>query len=223
MYGKLFEQMYDGTLATKGPWEALVTFQQLIILADKDGNVDMTAEAISRRTTIPLTIIQEGLRGLILPDPQSRTPTEDGKRITPLSPDRDWGWHIVNYDHYRKIRSEEDRREYHRRYYHEKRKTQQKSQHLNQHSSDSTKAVSISSKHKQEEKKGVRKLATPLPQDFKISERVKSWAEAKGLVDLDPDLEFFVGRMRANGKTYIDWDEAFMNCVREDWAGLRKK
>ena len=96
MYGKLFEQMYDGTLATKGPWEALVTFQQLIILADKDGNVDMTAEAISRRTTIPLTIIQEGLRGLILPDPQSRTPTEDGKRITPLSPDRDWGWHIVN-------------------------------------------------------------------------------------------------------------------------------
>jgi hypothetical protein len=51
MYGKLFSQMYDGTLATKGPWQALVTFQQLIILADKHGIVDMTPEAIGRRTT----------------------------------------------------------------------------------------------------------------------------------------------------------------------------
>lgn len=66
------------------------------------------------------------------------------------------------------------------------------------------------------------KKGTPLPGDFQISERVKSWAEEKGLVDLESDLEFFIGRMKANGKTYVDWDEAFMNCVREDWAGLRK-
>lgn len=67
-----------------------------------------------------------------------------------------------------------------------------------------------------------RERATPLPPDFKISERVKTWADSKGLTALEEDLEFFVGRMRANGKKYIDWDEAFMNCVREDWAGLRK-
>ena len=54
MYGKLFVQMYEGTLASKGPWEALVTFQQLIILANRHGEVDMTPDAISRRTTIPL-------------------------------------------------------------------------------------------------------------------------------------------------------------------------
>ena len=65
--------------------------------------------------------------------------------------------------------------------------------------------------------------AEPFPSDFKISERVKAWADAKGLTDLEPDLEFFRGRMKANGKAYVDWDEAFMNCVREDWAGLRGK
>ena len=116
MYGKLFEQMYDGTLATKGPWQALVTFQQLIILANKHGEVDMTPEAIARRTTIPLEVISEGLSTLTLPDPQSRSPALEGRRIVPLDENRGWGWMIVNYGHYRKIRSQEERREYMRNY-----------------------------------------------------------------------------------------------------------
>lgn len=116
MYGKLFVQMYDGTLGTKGPWEALVTFQQLVILADAHGNVDMTAEAIARRTTIPLEVIKTGLQGLTEPDPDSRTPDEEGRRIVPIDESRTWGWRVVNYDHYRKIRSEEERREYHKQY-----------------------------------------------------------------------------------------------------------
>lgn len=112
MYGKLFEQMYDGTLATKGPWQALVTFQQLIILANKHGDVDMTPEAIARRTTIPLEIIQQGIAALEEPDPGSRSPGLEGRRIVRLSEHRAWGWNVVNYGHYRKMRSEDERREY---------------------------------------------------------------------------------------------------------------
>lgn len=121
MYGKLFAQMYDGTLATKGPWQALATFQQLIILADKHGTVDMTAEAIARRTTFPLEVIRLGLSELEKPDPDSRTPDEEGRRIVRLSDHRPWGWRIVNHSHYRKIRSEDDRREYHKLYQRERR------------------------------------------------------------------------------------------------------
>ena len=121
MYAKIFAQIYDGTLCTQGPWEALVTFQQLLILADKHGVVDLTPGAISRRTTIPLDIIQKGIAALLLPDPESRTPTEDGRRILPLSEGRAWGWCIVNYKHYRELKREEDRREYHRVYWQEKR------------------------------------------------------------------------------------------------------
>lgn len=116
MYGKLFTGMYDGTLATGGLWEALVTFQQLIILADQYGTVDMTPEAIFRRTTIPLEIIVKGLTALEKPDPQSRTPDEEGRRIIRLADSRPWGWRIVNYAHYREIRSAEDRRDYMKRY-----------------------------------------------------------------------------------------------------------
>ena len=138
MYGKLFTQMFDGTLATRGPWQALVTFQQFIILADKSGVVDMTPEAISRRTTIPIEIIVEGIMHLEAPDPESRSPAEEGRRIAPLSPDRTWGWQIVNYQHYRNLRSTEERRQYHQQYYHNKRKVKP----VSTLSTDSTKAVS---------------------------------------------------------------------------------
>lgn len=112
MFGKVFSSMFDGTLATKGPWQALVTFQQLIVLADKVGIVDMTAEAIARRTTIPIDIINIGISALEQADPESRSPDLDGRRIARLSPDRTWGWQIVNYEKYRRIRSEDERREY---------------------------------------------------------------------------------------------------------------
>lgn len=114
MYAKIFSQIYDGTLCTVGPWEALVTFQQFLVLSDQDGTVDMTALAISRRTSIPLEIIEKGIAALILPDPESRTPDEDGKRLVPLAEGRSWGWRIVNYAHYRRLQREEDRRSYHR-------------------------------------------------------------------------------------------------------------
>src|SRR5262245_34733139 len=116
MFGKLYDQMYDGTLCTQGPWEALIVFQQLIILAGPDGNVDMTHEAIARRTTIPLDIIRKGIEALEQPDPQSRTPAEEGRRIVRLSDSRPWGWRIVNHAKYRDIRSQQDRRDYMRNY-----------------------------------------------------------------------------------------------------------
>ena len=120
MYGKLFAQMYDGTLGTEGPWEALVTFQQMIILADQDGVVDMTAEALSRRTTIPLRVIKKGLQALEAPDSGSRSPDEGGRRILRLSESRDWGWRLVNHTKYRAIRTTEERRQYQREYWHKR-------------------------------------------------------------------------------------------------------
>lgn len=62
---------------------------------------------------------------------------------------------------------------------------------------------------------------TPIAADFGISERVKKWAEEKGHQNLDIHLENFIGACKANGYTYIDWDDAFMNAIRNDWAKLK--
>lgn len=122
MYGKLFESIYDGTLVED--WRALITFQQMIILCDSDGILDMTVGAISRRTGIPQEHIKHGVTVLEAPDVQSRTPDEEGKRIVRIDDHRAWGWRIVNHKYYRDLRTKEDRREYMRNYMREKRSKQ---------------------------------------------------------------------------------------------------
>lgn len=101
MYGKIFDSMYDGTISAN--WQGLVTFQQMIVLCDADGVIDMTPPALSRRTGIPLEIIEKGIKYLEAPDPYSRTPDHDGARIVRLDEHRPWGWFIVNHGKYRSM------------------------------------------------------------------------------------------------------------------------
>jgi hypothetical protein len=102
MYGKIFDSMYAGTLY--GKWEAIITLQQMIVLCDADGIVDMTVEGLAGRTSIPVDILKKGIEVLSKPDPQSRTPGADGRRIELIDEHRPWGWHIVNHSKYRNLR-----------------------------------------------------------------------------------------------------------------------
>jgi hypothetical protein len=108
VYGKIFSSMYDGTL--RADWQALVTMQQLIVLCDAHGVVDMTPHAIHGRTGIPLDIIDHGLGVLASPDPHSRSSELEGRRIVLVDDARPWGWRIVNYLYYRNLASVDDKR-----------------------------------------------------------------------------------------------------------------
>ena len=121
MYGKIFESIYDGSLY--GQWEAIVTMQQLIVLANADGIVDMTPPAIAGKTSIPLEIIEKGLDILAKPDPYSRTPGNDGVRITLIDDHKPWGWLIVNHEKYSMMVKREDKRKADRERVREKRKS----------------------------------------------------------------------------------------------------
>lgn len=61
---------------------------------------------------------------------------------------------------------------------------------------------------------------TSLPDDFAISDRVRRWATEKGHDRLDEHLESFRAKAAAKGYTYADWDSAFMEAIRENWAKL---
>ena len=58
----------------------------------------------------------------------------------------------------------------------------------------------------------------PIPEDFGISERVRDWAKEKNFNNLEDHLENFIGSCKAKGYSYIDWDSAFMNAIRQNWA-----
>lgn len=114
MFTKVFSQIFDSSIADN--YRHRHVFMDLLVLADSEGVVDMTAGAIARRTNVPLEQVQEALDALCAPDLESRTPTEDGRRLLPIDTARGWGWRIVNYEVYRQLRDEESRREYFRTY-----------------------------------------------------------------------------------------------------------
>lgn len=67
-----------------------------------------------------------------------------------------------------------------------------------------------------------KKIEVPLPEDFGISEGVKTWAAGKGFTRLDDHLDAFREYALSRGKTYVDWDSAFKRAIREDWGKIRQ-
>lgn len=62
---------------------------------------------------------------------------------------------------------------------------------------------------------------TLMPADFAVSARVAAWGKEKGFDRLAEHLDAFRRKCAMNGYTYANWDDAFMEAVREDWAKLR--
>lgn len=112
VFTKIFDQIFDSSIAS----DATVrhTFMDLLVLADSEGVVDMTLDAIARRTNVSPEMVGGAIARLCEPDPASRSKKKEGRRLIQLDSHRDWGWIIVNYDHYRQVRDEEARRAYFR-------------------------------------------------------------------------------------------------------------
>lgn len=127
-YGKVWVSIYNGTLMSQAGWLGVYVFSSMIILADKDGIVDMDEMALYRTLGLEeddsgvtsFSRFKEVINELCLPDPLSNIKKMDGKRLIPLSelPDipNNRGWFIVNYDEYRKRGTAHERNEYARGY-----------------------------------------------------------------------------------------------------------
>jgi hypothetical protein len=222
MYAKLFDSMFHGSLCTKGPWEALVTFQNMLVLADRFGVVDKTPEIIARYTTIPLDIIQKGIAALEEPDPQSRSSVDGGRRIR-LLPGRTWGWEIVNYQYYNSLRSAEDRREYQRNYQREWQKKRKQSVNtintINQTLTQSTNKTphTHTHTHTQSEKEKSNKNYSKrkvLPIDFSLTaerqKKAETYWQKKGVSrDVESTFDQFAAHHKSKGTFMLDWDAAW--------------
>lgn len=108
MFVKIFEQIHDSSVASD--YLQRLVFMDFLIMADRDGVVNKTPDAIARRTNVPIEIVQAQIAKLCAPDPISNTPDHEGRRLMPLSPDKPWGWVIVNYRLYRNIKSSDELR-----------------------------------------------------------------------------------------------------------------
>lgn len=219
MYGKIFSKMYEGTLY--GQWEALVTFQQMIVLCDADGMIDMTPQAIASRTSIPLKIIKKGIEVLEAEDPHSRTPDQEGRRIERLDAHRPWGWHLVNHDKYMRMQDADTVRAQTRERVRKHRAT--KDGVTVTTSNAQKRHTDIDTDTDTREEAPQRSRGSRLPAAWTPSELLVAWAR-KERADLD--LATVVARFRDHWASVpgqrgckLDWEATFRNWVRNERAG----
>ena len=66
----------------------------------------------------------------------------------------------------------------------------------------------------------VKRVKTPIPDDFKISDAVREWAKGKGFDRLEEHFEAFKDLALMKGYEYLDWDLAFRRAIRENWGKI---
>lgn len=98
-YTPAFASIYDGTLC--GKWPTAVVWASLLPLIDSRGEIRMSYEAIAARTGWPMDLLRQGITDLMLPDPDSQSQAEDGRRLVLIDAGKSWGWRAVNHALYR--------------------------------------------------------------------------------------------------------------------------
>jgi hypothetical protein len=99
---KIYRSILDSSIAND-VWVRHV-FMDLLLLAEKDGSINMTPMAISRRTCIEAEVIDRAIQVLSQPDPMSRNPEYEGRRLIPIE-GQGFGWKIVNFRKYADLNS----------------------------------------------------------------------------------------------------------------------
>jgi hypothetical protein len=84
------------------PAHLRLTWIALLVLADRKGDVMSSVPGLAQDAGVTIAEVLQALDVFQKPDPFSRTPDNEGRRIVEI----DGGWHVLNHDKYREMRSE---------------------------------------------------------------------------------------------------------------------
>lgn len=119
-YTKLFS-----TLTTSTIWsESLATrvvWITMLAMSNKDGEVSASVPGLARVANVTMAECESALAVFLSPDPYSRTPAHEGRRIETIP----GGWRLLNHAKYRAKLGAEERREYKRKWQAEQRAKQE--------------------------------------------------------------------------------------------------
>ena len=91
-YVKLFSEIVDSSIWEE-PHEIRIVWITLLALCDCDGYVRGSSGWLAGKARVTTTACELALEKFKAPDPRSRTPDNDGKRIEQLED----GWLVLNY------------------------------------------------------------------------------------------------------------------------------
>ncbi len=108
-YTKLFSTIVNSTIWNE-PDSVRLVWITMLATADKNGIVEASIPGLAHISRVSLKDCEKALEILLAPDPYSRTPEFDGRRIEKV----DGGWFLLNHPKYRAKMSADERREYYR-------------------------------------------------------------------------------------------------------------
>lgn len=108
-YSKLFSSIVTSSIWTESD-STRVLFITLLALADRNGFVYGSKTGLGRIACLNLDAVDEAFAKLLGPDPDSsdrfRNPDNEGRRLEQI----DGGFKLINYEYYRGIRNDDDRK-----------------------------------------------------------------------------------------------------------------
>ena len=108
MFGKSFASMYTGSMLGAG-MHVFAVWGYILANCSRDGFVEINPHLTAVQLGGADEEVRQAIAYLCAPDPTSRSPEEEGRRLVNEGP---FLYRVVNYLQYRKIRDAEERREY---------------------------------------------------------------------------------------------------------------
>lgn len=110
MYGKVFGQMYTGSMMGAGT-HVFAVWGYAISNANSDGYVELNSKLLAVLLGTSEELVMDAIQYLTAPDPKSRTGGSDGRRMIR---EGQYLYRLVNLRKYMYLHSREERREYQR-------------------------------------------------------------------------------------------------------------
>ena len=102
-YTKLFGSILESTVWLESP-PVKVVWITMLAMAGRDGIVEASVPGLAKRAGVERAYCEQALNIFLAPDPDSRTPAFEGRRIEVVA----GGWQLLNYDLYRHRASVDD-------------------------------------------------------------------------------------------------------------------
>lgn len=95
-YAKLFGSILYSTI-WQAPDHVRLVWITMLAMKDQDGIVEASVPGLAKAANVSVDLTRDALAALQAPDPDSRTPDHEGRRIESV----DGGWRVLNHEKYR--------------------------------------------------------------------------------------------------------------------------
>ena len=106
-FTKLYSSILDSSIWSEDLCTRVVWIS-FMAKADKNGMVIAAPDRMASAANVPLSKFKASLQKLMAPDPDSKTPDNEGRRLEKIQ----GGWQILNYKLYREMGRAQERKDY---------------------------------------------------------------------------------------------------------------